>query len=65
MRSILSSSLMATLHLLGLRGGVGAEAVDKDFQLFDAFALGLVCGFELFSPRVLGFQILVVVAGVE
>ena len=42
------------LHLFGL-GGLIAEAVDKDFQLFDPLPLIAIGGFELLQPlRFLG-----------
>ena len=44
--------LDAALHLFGF-GGLGAEAVDKGFEGFDAVALVPVSGFELHAA--LGF----------
>lgn len=54
----------AALDLLGFRCRV-AEAINEDFQLFDAVVLGLVGGFELLFARGFRSQVLVVIAGVE
>ena len=56
--------LDAALHLLGL-GRLVAEAVDKYFQLLDAFALISIRRFQLLSPLGLLGKVLVVVAAVE